>query len=214
MLGTHQLIVQLDYLTTEQQRTRERDEAVVVSLFPTLSRGCYMPGSPRGCFAGHIFHGDVSSISLWEAGSEKNGKEQCFPAGPLQNGKPDVGEQRSLFSWKELGRLLTPDCVGLLLISEYQSVQDLELSISVSLNYMRVSSSQDCTVEKQTPWENSPSMIPFIYVCSSWMQTRTTVNWAREYILVASLVAERKRLKEGRVYDASQFEVELVMAGG
>lgn len=46
------------------------------------------------------------------------------------------------------------------------------------------------------------------------MQTRTTVNWARKYILVASLVAERKQLKEGRVYDASQFEVELVMAGG
>lgn len=36
----------------------------------------------------------------------------------------------------------------------------------------------------------------------------------RKYILGASLVAERKRLKEVRVYVASQFEVELVMAGG
>lgn len=57
-------------------------------------------------------------------------------------------------------------------------------------------------------------MIPFIYVCSSWIQTCTTVNWARKYILGASLVAERKLLEEVRVYDASQFEVELVMAGG
>lgn len=77
-----------------------------------------MPGWPRACFIEHIFHGDVSSISLWEADSEKNGKEQCFPAGPLQDGKPDMAEQRSLFSWKELEKLLTSDYLGLLLISD------------------------------------------------------------------------------------------------
>ena len=77
-----------------------------------------MPGSPRGCFTGHIFHSDVSSKSLWEASSEENGKEQCFPADPLQDGKPDMRVQRSLFSWKELENLLTPDWLGLLLISD------------------------------------------------------------------------------------------------
>lgn len=51
-----------------------------------------------------------------------------------------------------------------------------------------------------------------MHACSLWMQTCTTVNWARKYILVASPVAVRKQLNEASVY-ASQTEVHFIMAG-
>lgn len=45
---------------------------------------------------------------------ERNGKEQCFPAGPLHYGNPDTDLYMSVFS-DDLGRLFIQDTMGIFL---------------------------------------------------------------------------------------------------
>lgn len=98
----------------------------VVECLPRLRlqfrcSGCCTAWLPeRGVSLDAFFHGDIGSGMQYPCrkwSGERNGKEQCFPTGPLPYGNPDADLQISLFS----------DYLGLLLTSDTSGVYDSEL---------------------------------------------------------------------------------------